>query len=93
MAETVLLTTLRDYRRQLEEHLTALRDRHEHLERAWVRLRDVYEGEGAQVFAEAFDTAAARLADYTSSGAQIARQLETKIEELRQFEAAGGTEI
>jgi uncharacterized protein YukE len=93
MAETVLLTALRDYRRQLEEHLTALRDRHEHLERAWVRLRDIYEGEGAQVFAEAFDMAAARLADYTSSGSQIARQLESRIEELRQFESAGGPEI
>lgn len=93
MAETLLLTTLRDYRRQLDEHLTALRDRHEHLEQAWVRLRDIYEGEGAQMFAEAFDMAAARLADYTSSGAQIARQLEVKIEELRQFESAGGTGI
>ena len=93
MAETLLLTTLRDYRRQLDEHLTALRDRHEHLEKSWVRLRDVYEGEGAQMFAEAFDMAVARLADYTSSGSQIARQLEAKIEELRRFESAGGTEI
>ncbi len=93
MAETALLSTLRDYRRQLEEHLTALRDRHEHLEKAWVRLRDIYEGEGAQVFAEAFDMAGARLAEYTSRGSQIARQLETRIEELRQFEAAGGAEL
>jgi hypothetical protein len=37
--------------------------------------------------------AAARLADYTSSGSQIARQLESRIEELRQFESAGGPEI
>lgn len=93
MTETLLLTTLRDYRRQLDEHLIALRDRHERLEQAWVRLRDIYEGEGAQMFAEAFDTAAARLADYTSSGSQIARQLEAKIEELRQFESAGSTGI
>jgi hypothetical protein len=93
MAETVLLTTLRDYRRQLEEHLTALRDRHEHLEKAWMRLRDIYEGEGAQVFTEAFEMAAARLADYTSGGAQIARQLQIKIDELRQFESAGGPGI
>ncbi len=34
MSETVLLTTLRDYRKRLEEHLTALRDRHERLEHA-----------------------------------------------------------
>ena len=93
MSETALLTTLRDYRKQLEEHLTALRDRHERLEHAWVRLRDIYEGEGAQVFAEAFEMASGRLADYTSCGARIARQLEVKIEELRHFEAAGGTQL
>ncbi len=93
MSETVLLTTLRDYRKRLEEHLTALRDRHERLEHAWVRLRDVYEGEGGQVFAEAFDMASGRLADYASCGAQIARQLESKIEELRHFEAAGGPQL
>lgn len=93
MTDTVLLTTLRDYRRQLDEHLTVLRDRHDHLEQAWVRLRDIYEGEGGQMFAQAFDAAAARLAEYTNSGAQIARQLEAKIEELRRFESSGGAEI
>jgi len=93
MAETLLLTTLRDYRRQLDEHLAALRDRHEQLEKAWVRLRDIYEGEGGLMFAEAFETAAARLAQYTTSGSQIARQLEAKLEELRQFESAGSTGI
>ncbi len=93
MSETVLLTTLRDYRRRLEEHLTALRDRHQRLEYAWVRLRDIYEGEGAQVFAEAFDMASGRLADYASGGARIAGQLDLKLEELRHFETAGGTDL
>jgi hypothetical protein len=93
MPETALLTTLRDYRKRLDEHLTALRERHERLEHAWVRLRDIYEGEGAQVFAEAFDSASGRLADYTGCGARIARQLEIKLEELRHFEAAGGPQL
>jgi hypothetical protein len=89
MAETLLLTALRDYRLQLDEHLAALRERHEHLEYAWAGLRDIYEGEGAQMFAEAFESASARLSDYASRGAQISRQLEAKIEELHQFQAAG----
>lgn len=93
MPETPLLSTLRDYRRQLDEHLTALRDRHEQLEQAWVRLRDIYEGEGAQMFAEAFDAASGRLADYTSRGSQISRQLEIKIDELRRFETTRGSEF
>ena len=88
MAETVLLSTLEDYARQLEAHLAALRDRHEHLREAWVRLREIYEGEGAQIFGEAFEVASAKLADYNAGGAAIGRELHDKIGELRAFQAA-----
>jgi hypothetical protein len=88
MAETILLATLNAYAKQLENHLAALRERHRELETAWVRLREVYEGEGAQVFGEAFEAASARLAEYGSQSALIERQLHAKIAELRAFEAA-----
>ncbi len=87
MAETLLLGTLRDYCKQFEDHLAALRDRHQDLQTAWLRLRDVYEGQGAQVFSEAFEAASARLTDYAERGSQITRQLEAKLEELRIFQA------
>jgi uncharacterized protein YukE len=88
MAETILLTTLDEYARQLQTHLVALRERHHGLEAAWLRLRDVYEGEGARIFSEAFEAASARLADYANHGAEISRRLQTKIEDLRDFQSA-----
>jgi hypothetical protein len=91
MAETPLLVTLREYRRQLDEHLATLRDRHEQLQTAWLRLREIYEGEGAEVFSEAFETASRRLEDYAARGLEIANHLERKIDELRRFQAADPT--
>jgi hypothetical protein len=89
MTETVLLATLDEYMKLLQTHLAALRERHQDLETAWLRLRDVYQGEGAEIFGQAFETASARLADYGTQGALISRQLQNKIEDLRAFEAAG----
>jgi hypothetical protein len=86
MGETRLLATLDEYSRQLQVHLMSLRERHQELESAWVRLREIYEGEGAQVFGEAFDAASARLADYANHGTEVAGRLQAKIAELREFE-------
>jgi hypothetical protein len=89
MNETRLLTALQEYGRQLEEHLAAMRERHERLEVSWVRLREIYEGEGAQMFRDAFDSASRRLHDYSEQGGIVGRQLQAKIEDLRSFEEAG----
>jgi uncharacterized protein YukE len=89
MAETVLLSTLDAYGKQLESQLATLRARHQELETAWGRLRDVYEGEGAQLFGEAFQAASKELGEYGTQGAVIERQLRSKVEELRAFESAG----
>lgn len=91
MAETALISALEAYAKQLEAHLAALRARHEELEIAWGRLRDVYEGEGAQMFGEAFEAAAKELGDYAVHGAAVARELQRKIDELRAFQAADST--
>lgn len=88
MAETVLLATLREYSSNLSSHLSLLRERHQELETAWARLRELYEGEGAEVFGEAFEAASRRVADYSSQSEVIARQLGDKIEQLQAFEAA-----
>ena len=88
MAETALLSTLDAYAKQLDGQLAMLRGRHQELETAWGRLREVYEGEGAQVFGQAFEAASQELAEYASQGTAIARQLQAKIDELRAFQAA-----
>jgi len=87
MAETPLLVAMHEYRGQLDRHLVALRERHQHLQTAWLRLRESYEGEGAEVFAEAFETASRRLEEYAAGGLDITRQLERKIDELRRFQS------
>jgi uncharacterized protein YukE len=89
MAETRLVAVLEQYAGQLETHLSALNDRHTQLQLAWGRLREIYEGEGAQVFAEAFESASARLKEYSERGAQIRHELQAKIEDLRRFQAGG----
>jgi uncharacterized protein YukE len=91
MPETVLLSTLDAYAKQLDAQLAALRTRHQELEAAWARLRDVYEGEGAQIFGEAFEAASKELAEYAIHGAAVTRQLQNKIGELRSFQAADST--
>jgi uncharacterized protein YukE len=88
MAGTALFAALDAYAKQLDTQLAKLRGRHQELETAWARLREIYEGEGAQVFGEAFEAASKGLAEYGSQGAAVARQLQNKIEELRAFQAA-----
>ena len=85
--ETRLLVTLEDYQQQLETHLSNLRERHRQLDLAWMRLREIYEGEGAEIFAQAVGAASARLAEYSEHGTTIASVLRAKVEELRHFEA------
>jgi hypothetical protein len=91
MAETMLLSTLEAYAQQLDAQLAALQTRHLDLETAWARLREVYEGEGAQMFGEAFEAASRELAEYAAHGATVSRRLQSKIEQLRSFQAADST--
>jgi len=87
MVETRLLAALGEYSTELGRHLAVLRDRHQELETAWARLREIYQGEGAQAFGEAFESASMQLAEYSDQSQLIAAQLQTKIDELRAFEA------
>lgn len=86
MAETSLLITLEEYAKQLETHLGLLRERRQELETVWFRLRDIYEGEAAQAFTEAFETANTRLAEYSELSDAVSRRLREKIADLRRFE-------
>lgn len=86
MAESKLLLTLDAYTKQLDAHLDGLRDKRQALDTAWGRLKEIYEGEAAQAFAEVFETAAARLAEYDERSYEVSRKLQAKIAELRRFE-------
>ena len=67
----ILLEHLQEYSKQLSAHLLVLEERHETLGAAWAALREVYEGTGAEVFAEAFEAASGRLRDYSTAGADF----------------------
>ena len=79
----ILLEHLQEYSKQLSGHLLVLEERHETLGAAWAALREVYEGTGAEVFAEAFEAASGRLRDYATAGAEISRLLAREVEKLR----------
>jgi uncharacterized protein YukE len=86
MADTKLLLTLDAYAKQLDAHLVTLREKRQSLDLAWGRLRDIYEGEAAQAFIEAFETATARLTEYDERSADVSRKLKAKIDQLREVE-------
>jgi hypothetical protein len=81
--ETALLIHLEEYSKRFQRHLQTLQECHARLEIVWSRLHEIYEGEGAEMFAEVFEAASHRLREYAAEGAQISLLLERKIEELR----------
>ena len=86
----LLLAGLQEYSQALEIHFVELRERHAKLYSAWWSTSEVYQGTGAEVFAEAFMQADARFKDYLERGAQILVMLRDQMERLRQFDIAGG---
>jgi hypothetical protein len=68
-----------------------LNESHATLAAAWTYLRPLYQGEAAEMFAEAFGGASSRLREYASESEKINRLLEGKIEELSTFEHHSGS--
>jgi len=92
MSQSALLTTLEEYAQELEIHLALLREKRQNLETVWLRLRDIYEGEAAEAFAEAFETAGSRLTEYNEMSDAVSRRLREKIADLRRFEVEADSE-
>lgn len=84
---TRLLRGLQDYEAALTRHLALLRERRSLLEAAWIPARDVYQGHGAEVFAEAFDRAGAMVDTYIATVEAIQPVLKNRIESLSRFDS------
>lgn len=84
---TRLALGLEDYAAALERHHARLRDEGAALETAWFRLRDVYEGHGAEVFAQAFERARQMIAAYADAAAAIQPLLRERLDALHRFDA------
>lgn len=86
---TRLLHGLEEYHAALTRQLVTLGEHHERLRAAWLTLRDVYEGTGADVFAEAWERADAGFQRYLTDGVRIQALLQRKVEALRAYDAPG----
>jgi uncharacterized protein YukE len=84
---TRLLQGLREYATALARHLVLLRERRGLLEAAWIPARDVYQGQGADVFAEAFERANAMVNEYIATVEAIQPVLKDRIESLARFDS------
>jgi hypothetical protein len=84
---TALLRGLEDYVGALDCHLVQMREHRALLNAAWVPLNELYRGQGAEVFAQAFERAREMTATYSSSGEAILNVLRDRIASLQRFDA------
>jgi hypothetical protein len=90
---TALLSALRDYSDTIDRHFAILRERHEQLTSVWGPTRDLYEGTGAEAFAEAMARANARFEEMIDTGSLIQSTLKAKLEELGRYDSPNLPEI
>lgn len=88
-----LLVALRDYSDALDRHFVALREKHGQLSSFWGPTRELYQGAGAEVFAEAMERANSHFNEMIESGALIQTSLKTKITDLEQFDSPTRPEL
>lgn len=84
---TRLARGLEDYLEALDRHQARLRDEGAALEAAWIRLRDLYQGTGAEMFAQAFERSRQMMAAYAEATAAILPILRNRLDALHQFDA------
>jgi len=82
MSTPRLRTGLRAFVAAIDRQQAGMREQGERLEANWRRTRDVYSGEGAEVFAEAFEQSMSMLRAYMEALDRIAPLLRSRIEAL-----------
>ncbi len=84
---TRLVRGLEDYIATLERHLVQLRDHGAQLDAAWIRLREVYHGQGADMFAQAFERTRQMIGIYSTTAEAVVPVMRDRVEALGQFDA------
>jgi hypothetical protein len=84
---TRLLRGLEDYTTARDQHLIRLREQGATLDAAWIRLREVYHGQGAEVFAQAFERSREMIMAYTQAAQQIVPVIRSRIDALSRFDS------
>ena len=83
---TRLRAMLDDYSEALGAHTEVVREEFDALERAWVALSEVYEGTGAEAFAEVFRTSANRMRNYESDATALLNFFKNRLVHLQRFD-------
>jgi uncharacterized protein YukE len=86
---TRVLDGLRAYVNALEAQLIHLRDDGQRLQAAWSAARAVYQGHGAEVFAEGFERAQRSADKYAEGAEQVLPLLRERIAALERYDSAG----
>lgn len=84
---TRLHMALRDYIDALDAHSAGLREEYRLLQGSWHATRAVYQGEGADMFEEAFRRASAMLEDYLRAADVITPEMQRRLDALEQFDS------
>jgi uncharacterized protein YukE len=82
---------LSDYLNALDRQLALLREHGDRLDRSWAMTRAVYQGQGAEHFAEAFARAKAVLNAYQEAGETILPIMRGRLEALEQYDNPDST--
>lgn len=85
---TRLARGLEEFIGALERQQGRLRDEGAALDAAWIRLRDVYQGHGAEVFAQAFERARQMIAAYSAMANAVVPLLRERSDALQRFDAS-----
>jgi uncharacterized protein YukE len=87
---TRLLHNLEAFIKTLEQHHAVLHEESAGLDAAWIHLREVYHGQGAEMFAEAFERVRNTMKAYSEAAVQVIPIMQARIEALKAFDASGG---
>lgn len=92
MSTNRLRSGLRDFITAIDRQQAGMRDQGERLEMSWRRTRDVYSGEGAEVFAQAFEQSMAMLRSYMEVLDRISPLLRSRLEALDRHDSGSHPE-
>lgn len=92
MSTTRLRIGLREFMTAIDRQQSGMREQGARIEASWRRTRDVYTGEGAEVFAEAFEQSMSMLRAYTEALDRIAPLLRTRLEALDRHDSGSHPE-
>ena len=93
MDATLLRSGLTEYASALARQLDEMREQRERLSSCWLHTRSVYQGQGAEIFADRFDRSMTTLKNYITGLEHMLPILRDRLEALEKFDSGSAPEI